>query len=132
MKIQVTCLVVFFFVICAEASLSRHKLARAVDEHSSLDGHHVREHKTDDWLLGLGKHANADDLVSGIEKQLTRGKLALRRTLDFVTGPIVVIDASDNVDHDEMSIILLSESQRSDPVVLWFHRDGGSGRRHHN
>lgn len=119
-------------VLIWAAAAAHNRLAHVVDTHSSLKGHHTREHKTHDWLVGLARDTPATDLVRDLQSQLTAGKLSLRKKLDHVDAVIVVIDASDNVDHDELSTILLSESLRQNPVVAWFHRDGGSGRRHHH
>ena len=119
---------VLLVFLCTIAT-ARHKLTHAVAHHSSLEGHHHREHPSSHWLVGLLPKADPVALVETLQKQLTNGVLELTRILD--DHHIVVIDTDAHVSHDELAAIMLSEKQRPAAVLEWFHRDGASPRRHH-
>ena len=123
--------VVFVFVSVVAASPSR--LTQVVKDQSSLGGHHERTHMTEDWLIGLDIATDAEAFVSNIAGQLTTGKLELKRVVKHSDHAIAVVDASDvGVQHDALAAVLLSEHQRPDSPMKWFHRDGMSQRRHHH
>lgn len=98
-------------------------LHRAREHHSSrIDAQRGGdEPRTPHWIVATD---DIDDVVSALNTHLSAGSVQVERR-----HPLPVIRASERVNHDELSALLMAEQRAS--RVQWFHRDRVTGRKSH-
>lgn len=96
--------------------------------HSSLRGHADRHHHGRQWSLELQPASDASEFLITLNKQLSRGAVALYRTVAGEDN-VIVVEADVKVSPADLAAVLTSEQLAG--RIKWFNRDGVSMRRHH-